>query len=293
LCIRGAIDYMERNLLTVEGPEEVAEHVYLSPMYLQKGFQILTGYSISEYIRKRRLYHAALELVKTDGKVIDIALKYGYDTPESFTKAFTRFHGASPSEVRKDMKLVKAFHPLKISLVIQGGENMNYTVKEQEGFHVIGFCREFTNEEVYREIPKFWNEIFVKYAAGITAGKKPESSTEWAMVNNRIGEYGICIDDVKKDGKFRYMVAGRYMGGEVPEGMELYELPACTWARFACEGPMPEAMQTTNTKIWKEWLPGNTEYELSGQYNVEWYSSEGNNKDADYKSEIWIPVKRK
>lgn len=75
--------------------------------------------------------------------------------------------------------------------------------------------------------------------------------------------------------------------------MEIYEIPEANWAKFKCIGPLPESMQTVNTQIWKEWLPGNSEYELAGYYNIEWYSAEGSGNDSDYHSAIWIPVKRK
>ena len=93
--IRTAIDYMEEHLTDNISAQDVADRVYLSPFFLQKGFSLMTGYGIGEYIRNRRLYRAALDLKETDDKVIDIALRYGYETPESFTKAFSRFHGAT------------------------------------------------------------------------------------------------------------------------------------------------------------------------------------------------------
>lgn len=292
-AIKEAIKYMEDELLTIKGPEEVAEHVHISSMYLQRGFQILTGFTVGEYIRNRRLYLAAMELINTDDKVIDIAFKYGYETPESFTKAFTRFHDASPSEVRKNKNTVKTFLPLRVNIVIQGGNNMDYMVEKMAAFKVIGFGREFSFESSYAEIPKFWDEFFAKYAENLHRGKKPSNEMEQAVFDNRIGEFGVCIDDIGKDGKFRYMVAGRYMGGNVPKGMEIYELPEMDWAKFKCLGAMPESMQTVNTQIWNEWLPGNCEYELAGKYNIEWYSTAGSTSDSDYQSAIWIPVKRK
>ena len=99
-CIRKTIDLIENSLqeeITVEG---ICAQVYLSPVLLQKGFSVMTGYSIGEYLRNRRLYQAGVDLQTTDEKVIDIALKYGYETPESFTKAFTRFHSVTPSQAR-------------------------------------------------------------------------------------------------------------------------------------------------------------------------------------------------
>lgn len=292
-AIKKAIKYMEDELLSLKGPEEVAEQVHISSMYLQRGFQIMTGFTIGEYIRNRRLYLAAMELTNTDNKIVEIALKYGYETPESFTKAFTRFHNATPTEVRKDRTLVKTFLPLRVSIFIQGGDKMDYTVEKMASFKVIGFSREFYFETSYTEIPKFWDEVFKEFKENLYKGNKPVNEIEQAVLDNRIGEFGVCIDDIGKDGKFRYMIAGRYMGGNVPEKMEIYELPEMDWAKFKCFGIMPESIQAVNTQIWKEWLPGNSEYELAGKYNIEWYSSTGNTMDSDYQSAIWVPVKRK
>ncbi|MBQ3880058.1 MAG: helix-turn-helix transcriptional regulator, partial [Oscillospiraceae bacterium] len=126
-CIRTAIDYMEKHLLDGIGAQDVAEKVYLSPFFFQKGFSLMTGYGMSEYIRNRRLYQAALDLKETDDRVIDIALRYRYETPESFAKAFSRFHGVTPSQVR-DGAAGKVFLPLTIRLSVQGGSQMDYKI---------------------------------------------------------------------------------------------------------------------------------------------------------------------
>lgn len=292
-AVREAIEYMENGLLTVKSPEEVAEHVHISSMYLQKGFQIMTGFTISEYLRNRRLYLAAMELIQTDCKVIDAAMKYGYQTPESFAKAFTRFHGFSPTEIRKNRNAVKTFLPLRVTVVVQGGNRMEYTVERMAAFQVIGFSREFSFDSSYEEIPKFWDEAFETPETILSLKDRPLSKRERAFLDHGIGEFGVCIDDIGKDGKFRYMIAGRYQGGPVPGGMEVYTLPEMDWAKFPCRGEMPPAMQAVNTRIWNEWLPNNSEYELAGKYNVEWYSETENNTDSDYQSAVWIPVRRK
>ncbi len=292
-CIKGAIDYMENNLLTVEGPEEVAEHLNISTLYLQKGFQIITGYNIGEYIRNRRLYLAAVRLADGKDKIIDVALEYGYETPESFTKAFTRFHGVTPSEIRKDRTHIKTFLPLQVHIMVQGGYDMDFVVEKMAAFKVIGFSKEFLFDTSYKEIPQFWDEVTEKYGKNLLEGNAPANELEQVLYDNRVGEFGVCIDDIGKEGKFRYMIAGRYIGGDVPKGMELYEIPATLWAKFKCVGAMPAAMQTVNTQIWNEWLPGNREYEWDGKFNVEWYSNLGDMEDADYQSAIWIPVKSK
>ena len=291
-AIRKAIEYMEDEIMTITGPEEVAEFVHISAMYLQRGFHIMTGFTIAEYIRNRRLYLAAMELINTESRIIDTALKYGYETPESFTKAFSRFHGATPSQVRSGKVQPQSFLALKIDITIQGGNQMDYKITKMFPFKVIGFQKEFSFENAYAEIPKFWDEICNKYAKNVYAGNAPANAYEKALVENCIGEYGICIDDIG-NGRFRYLIAGKYCGGEVPDGMALYEFPMSEWAVFDCIGALPEALQSLNTKIFREWLPGNPEYELAGDANVEWYDCvNGEMTDQDYHSAIWIPIKR-
>lgn len=290
--LRRAIDFMERNLLEDITADDAAKSVNISSFYLQKGFKIMTGYTMSEYIRFRRLYLSALDIICGEQKIIDIAYKYGYDTPESFTKAFSRFHGLSPAALRRDHSRIKTFLPLKIKVTIQGGNDMNFTVEKMDGFKVIGFERAFSFENSYEEIPKFWDELFKKTIMPVYLKDKPETDIEKAVAENKIGEFGVCVDDLS-DGTFRYIIGGRYNGGAVPEGMTVYEFPDMEWAKFPCIGPMPAALQTVNTKIFKEWLPGNPEFEIAMGANVEWYSDGGNMSDADYESGIWIPVKRK
>ena len=290
-CIRKSIEFMEQHLEDEITAEDVAREVALSPFFLQRGFSLMTGYTIGEYLRNRRLYLAAQELQNTDEKIIDLAFRYCYETPESFTKAFSRFHGASPSQVRAGSK-AKSFLPLTIKISVQGGAQISYKVVSKFGFKVIGFQKEFSNETAYEEIPKFWDEIFEKYGNNVYAGKEPKNPYEKAIAENSIGEYGICIDDFDGD-KFRYLIAGKYVGGEIPEGMIVYEFPKADWAIFNCIGKIPESLQSMNTRIFTEWLPGNPDYEICGNANVEWYDINNEINDPEYHSAIWIPVKKK
>ena len=289
--IRAAIDYMEAHLLEDIGPQDVADHVYLSPFFLQRGFSLMTGYGVGEYLRSRRLYQAALALRDAGDRVIDIALRCGYETPESFARAFARFHGATPTQVRDGAPFV-SFLPLTINITLQGGSHMDYKITPMFPFRLIGFERIFDNETAYTEIPKFWDELCERYANHVYAGNAPANPYEQAIVDNCIGEYGVCIDDVGGN-RFRYLVAGRYAGGEVPEGMVLHEFPRGDWAVFNCVGALPQALQSVNTRIFREWLPGNPEYELCGNATVEWYDCvNGEKTDPDYHSAIWVPVKK-
>ena len=283
---------MEEHLADGVGAQDVADEVHISPYIFCKGFSVMTGYSVSEYIRNRRLYLAAKALKTTDASVIDIALASGYDTPESFTKAFSRFHGSTPTAVRAGAP-VRSFLPLRINVTVTGGDEMDCKITKMFGMKLIGFEREFSSENSYEEIPKYWDEICERYAKNVYAGNPPANAYEKALTDNCIGEYGVCIDDVG-EGRFRYLIAGRYTGGEVPAGMSVYEFPSGEWAVFDCVGPVPEAFQAQNTRIFKEWLPGNAEFELSGNATVEWYDCiNGEKSDPDYHSAIWIPVKRK
>ena len=282
--IRSAIDFIENNLENDISVQDVADKVFISPIFLQRGFSLMTGFSVGEYIRNRRLYQAALDLVNTEDLVIVIAYRYCYETPESFTKAFSRFHGVTPSQVRNSTPF-KPFLPIKINLTVQGGNNMDYKITSKAGFKVIGFQKVFDSETSYAEIPKFWDEICGKYANNVWAGNTPANAFEKAVADNNIGEYGICIDDIGGS-KFRYLIAGKYEGGEVPEGMEVFEFPVGDWAVFDIFGPCPGALQSVNTKIFTEWLPGNPEYEISGNANVEWYDCMSKPNDKDYHTAI-------
>ena len=291
-AIRRAIEYLEEHLHEGVSAQDVSDEVHISPYLFCKGFAVVTGYSVSEYVRNRRLYLAAVALRDTDKTVLDVALDACYDTPESFTKAFTRFHGRTPTAVRAGAPF-KTFLPLRIKITVHGGNQMDCKLTKMFGMKLIGFSKEFSVENSYEEIPKWWDEICEKYASSVYAGNPPANPYEKALVDNCIGEYAVCIDDAGAE-KFRYLIAGKYAGGEVPEGMELYEFPSGEWAVFDCYGPIPEALQALNTRLFKEWLPGNTEFELSGNATVEWYDCiNGEKTDPDYHSAIWIPVKRR
>lgn len=286
-CLKKALAFIECHMYDEIDVCDIAEEVHISPLYFQKGFSLLTGYSIAEYIRYRRLYLSALDIINSNEKVIDLAFKYGYETPESFTKAFTRFHGLSPLQLKSDRKHIKTFLPLKISLVISGGCSMDYKIEKIDSFKVIGFKRLFSFDNSYEKIPEFWTE-FCNNCMNHKNTEEIQSVIERCMV----GEYGICIDDKSEPKKFAYFIAGKYDGGTIPEGMDVYEIPASEWAKFRCVGPLPGALQSVNTEIFKSWLPGNPDYEMSVPLNIEWYSNMDGN-GPDYESGIWIPVKHK
>ena len=270
--ITNAIAYIEENLTEDIDMNKAAEKACVSNFYFQKIFNVLCGFTVGEYIRNRRLTLAAQELCSTQIKVIDAALKYGYDSPDSFARAFTRFHGVSPSAARIHGSKLKSFAPLKIKLTLEGSTMLEYKIVEKPQFTVIGKSRRFDTETAYQEIPMFWKEHM-------------ESGCQEVC-----GMYGICMDS---DGKnFDYLIADNYIPWkEIPEGCETKVIPAGTWAIFPCHGALPDALQEVNTKIWSEWMPSCKAYKLAGNYNIEMYSPPCENPEDNY-NEIWIPVEK-
>lgn len=275
------INYIEENITEEMELDNIAKKACMSPFYFQKGFAMLCGFTLGEYIRQRRLTLAGSELVSTDSKIIDIAIKYGYDSPDSFTKAFARFHGVTPTAVRKDGAMIKSFAPLKINFRLEGGYIMDYKIIEKDSFTIMGVSKVFQYDTATAEIPKFWDE---HYQAG--------------MGKFICGMYGVCIDDGMGSDEFEYFIADNYdPSTEVPDACITKIIPKHTWAVFACRGAIPKSIQEVNQKIFSEWLPNCRDYEIAAGYNIEMYTNTKDypkgNQDENYYSEIWIPVKKK
>jgi len=271
---QASIDFMEQHLTEDADVEEIAAKAALSPFYYQRIFGALCGMTVGEYIRSRRMTLAAQELAGSEAKVIDMAMKYGYDSPDSFTKAFCRFHGITPSQAKESGAVLRSLAPLHIKVTLEGGNMLDYRIVEKAPFTVIGLKRQFNSETSYQEIPKFWGE--------------------WANdMKGLEGTFGLCVDNNDSHGKvFDYWIADLYQPMEdIPEGLETYQVPGGLWAVFTCKGPLPQALQTVNTQVWTEWLPSLKGYMLAGSYNIEAYTPlcEDPNDNVAY---IWVPLKK-
>lgn len=280
-AISKAIQYIEEHITEELTADRISENINISSYYFQKGFAMLCGFTIVEYIRNRKLALAGNDLATGEEKIIDIAMKYGYDSPDSFTRAFTRFHGVTPTAARKEQVMLKSFAPLKVKLSLEGGYIMDYRIVKKETFTVIANAREFSYESAKDVVPQFWQE---HYQAG--KGKTV------------MGVYGINIDLNMGHDTFEYLIADPYDPiKEVPEGFIVKTIPEFTWAVFPCKGAMPYVLQDVNTKIFTEWLPALKEYEFAAGYCVEYYDDASKypkgTQDENYYCEIWIPVKKK
>lgn len=279
--IGNSIQYMEDHITEDMKADDIAKSVGVSAFYFQKGFAMLCGFTVAEYIRNRRLALAGNDLLVTDEKIIDIAMKYGYDSQDSFTKAFTRFHGVTPTSVRKGDVLLKSFAPLKIKISLEGGYLMDYKIVKKEAFTVIANAKTFPYEGAKEIVPQFWQEHFQTGKGAVVCGC-----------------YGINMDLEMGQENFEYLIADPYdPQKDVPEGFVTRTIPAFDWAVFPCKGAMPNALQDVNTKIYTEWLPALKEYEFAAGYCVEYYDDptkyEKGTLDENYYCEIWIPVKKK
>ena len=268
--IQNSIDYIEQHLADELDIEEIAGMAALSPFYYQRIFGALCGMTVGEYIRARRMTLTAQELSRAETRVIDMAVKYGYDSPDSFTKAFLKFHGIWPSRAREPGAPLKSFAPLHIKISMEGGSMLDYRIVEKAPFTIIGVKRPFNTDTSYEEIPKFWDEWMAQ------GEKRPI-----------MGTFGVCIGMNGKD--FDYWIADLYFPWEeIPEGCGTRVIPGSLWAQFPCT---IKTLQDTNTRIWSEWLPALQGYELAGDYDIEVYlpPEEGS---GDMKVYIWVPLKK-
>lgn len=275
-----ALEYLEENLDSDINYEKAAKIAGCSTYHFQRMFSYIANISLTEYIRKRKMTLAAFDIQSSNEKIIDIALKYGYESPTAFNRAFQNIHGVSPISARNENIILKAFPPISFKLTIKGDSEMNYKIVTKEKFRIVGVKRFFdiSGEEGFTHVPLFWKEItqkgMIPHLASLIDG---ESS-------------GILGVSTGMD-NFEYYIAAP-TSKEVPEGMVEYEVPASTYAIFECIGSMAtNALQDLERRIMTEWLP-TSGYEYSDGADIEVYPA-GDQFAEDYMTQVWFPIMKK
>ena len=281
--IQNAIDYMEAHLTEPLDYRKIAKQAMCSPYYFQKIFGILCGMTVGEYLRNRRLTLAGSELMTADAKIIDIALKYGYESPESFTRAFTRFHGMTPSEAKRTGGKLRSFSRFRVQIILKGGNSMNYQIVFKESFTVLEKVEQHTvaNAQNQNTIPDFWNRVH----------QDGTIETLLQHASDRSYVFGICYGSGHTDCEhFDYSIAIQCAPDTAaPEGYRVHTIPARTWVISDCVGAMPDAIQQLWHELCAEFFP-TSDYQPTYEMDIEAYPA-GNMTAADYRSQIWVPIK--
>ncbi|RAP73403.1 AraC family transcriptional regulator [Paenibacillus montanisoli] len=289
--MNNALDYIEEHLTGTVDLAEAAGKAYCSSTHFQRMFTFITNISLSEYVRRRRMTLAAFELQNSPIKVIELALKYGYESPEAFTRAFHQLHGVTPSAARDKGMQLKAYPRMSFHITIKGDAEMNYRIEERGGFAVFGVeqvidCRNGNN---FVQIPEFWRASMEDGSFNRVMNAAPPCSIPG------LGEVGaiMCYRHTGED-TFPYMICAFDFQSEAdPQGLQRLEVKPHTWAIFKSEegtqAETGEKIQAVWKRIFPEWFP-NSGYEHADGPELELYFHTGDNRGY---SEVWIPVVKK
>lgn len=290
--MNNTINYIEDNLMAKIDYEKAAKIAYCSVYHFQRMFSFITNVTLSEYVRRRRMTLAAFELQNTSIKVIDLALKYGYESPEAFTRAFQNLHGVTPTSARNMGVNFKAYPRLSFQISIKGDLEMNYKIEKKDSFTVYGVEKIFDtqNDANLKDIPDFWNEKLTcgEYdALAKSAGENPNHKNGLFPVN------AICGYKNTGGTTFPYMLCALENPDCNMEGYTIVQVPASTWAIFTSEEydlkDISKSMQDLSRRVYSEWLP-TSNYEVIDGYDLEMYYSKENGKEY---CEVWIRVSPK
>lgn len=275
--LNNAINYMEEHIKEEIDMEKVGSVAGCSSYHFQRMFAYMADVPLSEYIRRRKMSLAAVDLMAGE-KVIDVALRYGYDSPTSFNRAFKNIHGIAPSKISEEGVSVKSFPPIHFHISLRGECEMNYRIVKMDSFRVVGISMPLEKEleKNFGKVPQMWGRA------------RMDGTTEQliGMMNTDIkGVFGISTCNNSEDWEYYIAVASTM---DTPENMKEYEVPACTWVIFSGEGA-PQSIQELEVNIVRDWLP-TSGYEYANAPDIELYF----NADSERMLyEVWIPVVKK
>lgn len=292
--MQNAINYIEAHLTDAIDYDEVAAQSFSSSYHFQRVFSILCGFTIGEYIRSRRLSLAGAELTASDVKVIDVALKYGYDSPDSFAKAFQKFHGILPSQARNNGSRLKSFSRLVLKISLEGGNIMNYRIEEKSEMILTGYKRHFTGvpgERQDQEKDMYVNTRPLQYIMQALSGSL---DMNYDVITN-IGDEGYNFYIAYQLTEFyrNNLDKPGVLGKDFAVYYENIKIPKQTYAIFEterCQYPTLEYLQLRR-KVAAEWLPASG-YQIANAPEIvvtHWYK--GENSNNRYR-ELWIPIEK-
>ena len=280
-----SINYIEENLAGEISYEVISKIARCSVYNFQRMFSYIADKPLSEYIRSRRLTMAAFDLLNSTDRIVDIALKYGYESQDAFTRAFKNFHSVLPSSVRNEIVQLKSCPRLSFRILVKGENHMNYQIEQWPALKVMGVLHKVKTSTAFEVIPKIWEnawkdgtmqrfiENFPDYRPagflGIAAGGQWGNSEEM--------NYIIAVTSHVDVSECKHIPA--------LEGMQEFSYPAATWAIFEANGELPDATQKVYKQFYTEWLP-NSGYELADMPVIECYMQEN-------RQEVWIAVIKK
>jgi AraC family transcriptional regulator len=249
-------------------------------------FEVITGVTAGEYVRRRRLSLAAMELVASDARIIDVALRYGYDSPDAFARAFRRQFGCTPTEARQLGVRLHSYSPIAFTISLTGGHAMEYRIETKPAFQLTGASLRTTSEngQNIRAVPAFWDQSMENGAfAKLVALVRPDSPISVAGVST---EFNV------ENGAFTYFIAVESPDDRtaLPPGCRDVMIPASTWGIFEARGALPNAIQEQMKRVFNEWFPTSNWEHVDGPV-LEIYPP-GDATSADYRSEIWIPLQK-
>ena len=277
-----AINYIEENLGGRIDFDEIAKITCQSAVNFQRTFSIVTDITVNEYIRRRRMTLAAFEMQNSSVKVIDVALKYGYESPEAFTRAFKEIHGISPMAARKEGIPLKSYPRLTFLLTVKGDVVMDYRIESKEAFKVYGIERIFTTEngKHLEEIPNFW----------LDAIKSGELEKLAKSTNGTSNVHSVCQYRETGDNTFPYMLFAFETKESEKDGYAELEVPSATWAIFRTgthtEAETSGELQSLIKRVYTDWLP-TANYEKVDGYELELYFR---TDDGKCYCETWMRV---
>lgn len=277
LRLNNAINYIEENICARIDLEEVSKIACCGTYHFQRMFAYIADMPLSEYIRRRRMSLAAVDLQSGNEKVIDVSLKYGYDSPTAFNRAFKGVHGITPSQAREEGVILKAYPSIIFKITIKGDSEMNYRIEKKKAFRLIGVSKPLEQEieKNFEIVPEMWSEATMN-------GIIPRLAK--MMDGIPMGLLGVSCN---KQDNWRYYIAVA-SSQPIESDLEEYIVPETRWAIFTGEGSN-RSIQELEKRIVKEWLP-TSGYEYGNAPDIEVYLN-ADPKNAKY--EVWIPVVKK